>query len=176
MSLSAEQRRTIAAALSQKPGAVLEQVAERHGVSIADVVDCLPDDEVKIVDGLHFERVMLDLAEWGDVTFIVHTEDLVFEARGAIPRGSMGRGYYNLHGTPIGGHLKANHCRSIAFVSRLLFRNETHSVQFLSLRGNCMFKVYVGRDAGGVMLPSQVERFQALRDSLDGVARDRQTG
>lgn len=166
MSVSVEQRAAIEATLAEEPGAVLERVAEQHGVRTADVIDCLPDEEATLVDGAHFERVMQDFTDWGDITFIVHTDDLVFEARGTIPPGSMGRGYYNLHGKPIGGHLKASRCKTIAFVTRLLFGKEARSVQFYSVDGDCMFKVYLGRDENGAMFADQVERFEALAVAL----------
>ncbi|MEM7501588.1 MAG: heme utilization cystosolic carrier protein HutX [Pseudomonadota bacterium] len=166
MSLTQEQRSAIRATLTDKPGSVLESVAAEHNVCTADVVACLPDDEAVVVDGAHFESVMGDLTEWGEVLFIVHTADLVFEVRGEIPPGTTGRGYYNLHGSPIGGHLKADRCESIAFVSRQLFSKQSRSIHFYSIDGDCMFKIYVLRDEQGEMLKDQVSRFCALAARL----------
>ena len=42
---------------------------------------------------------MGDLAGWGDVTLIVHTDDGIMEFTGAIPQGQVGRGYFNLMGS-----------------------------------------------------------------------------
>ncbi len=166
MSLTTEQRAAIEATLEKVSGTVLEAVADQHGVKVIDVIDCLPANEVTTVDAEHFEAVMTDLTEWGDITFIVHTADLVFEARGQIPQGSMGHGYYNLHGKPIGGHLRANRCARIAFVSRLLFGKPSRSVQFYSVDGDCMFKIYLGRDADGAMYGNQIARFNQLATRL----------
>jgi putative heme iron utilization protein len=52
------------------------------------------------------------------------------------------------------------------FVSRKLFESDTHSVQFYNRHGDCMFKVYLGRDAARRLIPEQVERFKAFRDRI----------
>ena len=102
---------------------------------------------------------MQDMRTWGEITFIVNTGNVVFEAKGDIPDGKMGRGYYNLHGKPIGGHLKADACELIAFVSRKFMGSDTHSVQFYANDGSCMFKIYLGRDAERNFLAGQVDAF-----------------
>jgi hypothetical protein len=157
-------RSRLESALSEKPTATLEDIAEIAGVSVADVVRQLPGGEAVCADGCHFVDVMKAMAEWGEITFIVNTGDVILEARGELPDGSLGRGYYNLHGKPIGGHLKADACAMIAFVSRQLFRSLTHSVQFYNREGQCMFKVYLGRDENRQMQPEQIEKYNVLRD------------
>lgn len=158
----------VRAALAEQPKAALERIADAAGVTVAEVVRHLPEGEAVCIDGAHFVEVMGDLTDWGAVTLIVNTGDVVLEARGEIPAGSLGRGYYNLHGKPIGGHLKADACGMIAFVSRELFSAMTHSIQFYAKAGHCMFKVYLGRDENRAMRPEQIERFVALRDRLAG--------
>lgn len=165
-SLSSEKQAAIQASLQENPGAVLDYLAKEHDVSAADIVSCLPEHEASVVDGDLFERVMLAMTEWGDITFLVHTEDVILECKGSIPKGSTARGFYNLHGAPIGGHLKGSNCVSIAFVSRPLFSSQTMSVQFFNAKGHCMFKVYLGRDEKRNLLPDQIEKFEALRDAL----------
>jgi putative heme utilization carrier protein HutX len=96
----------------------------------------------------------------------VHTEDLILEAKGSVPKGKSARGFYNLHGAPIGGHLKGENCDAIAFVSRPLFSSDTKSVQFFNKKGGCMFKIYLGRDENRQMLSSQIEAFEALKNKL----------
>ena len=167
MPLSSETRAALEAALNEDPGAVIETLAETHGVSPAEVIDCLPDGQVVSVDGARFEALMGELATWGELTLIVHTPDLVLEARGVLPPGAMGRGFYNLHGTPIGGHFRADRCAHIHLVSRKLFDKDTHSIQFYNRDGSCMFKVYLGRDAARQMIPEQVTRFLALRQRIE---------
>ncbi len=166
MALDESKRAALVAAMREREGGVIEALAEEHGVTPADVISCLPKGEAITVEGERFVEVMTEIAGWGEITFIVNTPDLVFEAKGEVPKGSMGRGYYNLFGKPIGGHLKADRCGSISFVTRKLFSSDTRSVQFFNKDGGCMFKVYLGRDEQRQLLPDQVERFVALAERL----------
>lgn len=166
MSLNAEARDAVTASLVENSGAVLEQIAEQHDVTTADVVACLPDNEAATIEGDKFEPVMLEISNWGEITFLINTPDIIMEAKGTVPKGEMGRGFYNLHGKPIGGHLNAANCASISFVSRKLFSSDTHSVQFYNHDGGCMFKIYLGRDDDRQLIPAQVEMFKSYRDQM----------
>ena len=105
--------------LAANADGILEQIAQEYGVSTFEVVRNLPDDHATIVPGEHFGDLMEALTGWGEVLFIVHTPDIVLECEGTLPPGTFGRGYYNLHGdSPIGGHIKAENCRHVAFVAR----------------------------------------------------------
>lgn len=172
MTLMADASARIRAALAENPGAVLEEIAEQLDVTPKDVVMHLPKGEAVMIGGAHFEEVMREMTAWGEVTFVVNTGDVILEAKGVVPKGGMARGFYNLHGKPIGGHLKADHCELIGFVSRKLFASDTHSVQFYNQRGGCMFKVYLGRDARHRLIPEQVERFATFRDRIAARERD----
>ncbi len=154
------------------PGAVIEALAKEHSVSPADVIACLPEGQAVTIPGDRFEEVMGEISHWGDITLIVHTDDVILEARGPLPEGSMARGYYNLHGKPIGGHLKAGNCASISFVSRLLFDKQTHSVQFYNETGGCMFKIYLGRNDDGEIIAGQLETYQNHRCRLSGAVNN----
>jgi len=159
----------LTAALSETPAAALEDIAARAGTSVADVLRALPTGQAVCIDGSHFVAVMQDIATWGEVTFIINTGDVILEAKGCVPTGSLGQGFYNLHGVPIGGHLRADACTLIAFVSRQLFSSETHSVQFYTEKGDCMFKIYLGRDENRALKPAQVAQFEALRGRMEAV-------
>jgi heme iron utilization protein len=113
---------------------------------------------------------MRALTEWGEVLFIVHTPDIVLECAGKVPPGSFGRGYYNIHGddSPIGGHLKAENCKHVAFISRPFMGRPSRSLQFFNAAGEAMFKVFVRRDKERNLLPEQVKRFDDLRGRLVG--------
>lgn len=155
--------------LAQSQDGVLEALAAEHGVTVREVADCLPDHCRTAVDGAAFEEVMADLAEWGPVTFLVHTRDLILECKGEVPPGRVARGFFNLDGHgAIGGHLRYGHCVSIQFVKRPFLGMDTCAILFFSDIGEAMFKVYVGRDENRRMLPDQVARFDALRDRLAG--------
>lgn len=154
-------------ALAQHPGVVLESLARQHGVAYRTALDCLPAEMQTQVPGTCFAAAMADMTDWGDVVVIVHTADLVLEVKGPLPAGSFGAGFFNLHGeTGLSGHLRANHCATIAFVRRPFMGKDSASVQFLNQQGECMFKVFVGRDAEQRLRPEQVARWTQLRDRL----------
>lgn len=153
--------------LAEKPDGILEAIAEDVGVPLSAVLACLPAGAAVPVAGSHFEEIWQDLVTWGEITFVVHTCDGVFECEGAIPPGSFGRGYFNIHGdSPIGGHLRADRCRTIYFVDRPFFGRRSCSVQFINQEGEGMFKVFVGRNEDRSLKAEQVARFEALRDRL----------
>jgi heme iron utilization protein len=91
----------------------------------------------------------------------------VLECAGRIPPGSFARGYFNLHGdSPIGGHIKADNCAHIVFVSRPFMGRPSCSLQFFNLAGEAMFKVFVRRDSERNLIAEQVQRFDTLRREL----------
>lgn len=156
----------IRADLADHPGAALEDVAARSGASVAEVLACLPEGEAVVLPGATFEEVMAEIARWGEITLVMNTGDVILEAKGALPEGRVAQGFFNLHGKPIGGHIRAGACAQVAFVARPLFGMDTRSVQFLDARGGCLFKIYLGRDASRALIPAQVAAFEALRDRL----------
>lgn len=166
MSLNAETRSAIEASLAENPGQVIEFLADEHDVSPVDVIDCLPEGQALSVLGEKFESVMTEISRWGEITFLVHTADLILEAKGEVPKGSFARGYFNLSGKPIGGHLKADNCVRISFISRPLFGNDTHSVQFFNADGGCMFKIYLGRDEERKLISEQVQKYLSYREGM----------
>jgi heme iron utilization protein len=157
----------LAERLAQNADGILEQIAREYSVSTFEVVRALPADHRTIVAGSLFEKIFAELTSWGEVLFIVHTPDIVLECAGKIPPGSFCRGYFNIHGdSPIGGHLKAENCAHIAFVSRPFMGRPSRSLQFFNGAGEAMFKIFVRRDDKRELLPEQVARFDALRGSL----------
>jgi len=161
----------LAEKLAANPDGVLERIAREHNVSTFDVVQALPAEHRTIVSADRFTDVMQALTQWGDVLFIVHTPDIVLECKGSLPPGSYSQGYFNIHGaSPIGGHIKSDNCRHIAFVSRPFMGRASRSVQFFNEAGEAMFKVFVRRDEARELLPEQVAKFDALRSELRGSA------
>lgn len=150
--------------LAEKPDGVLEAIAENRNVPLQAVLGCLEKKAAAAVGAQHFEEIWRNLTLWGAITFVVHTRDGVFECKGAVPPGSLGRGYFNIHGdSPIGGHIRVDRCRSIYFVDRPFFGKRSCSVQFINSDGDAMFKVFVGRDEDRQLKPDQLARFEALR-------------
>jgi putative heme utilization carrier protein HutX len=155
--------------LRQNPDGVLEQIARDYSVSTFDVLQALPEEHTTILPGSRFEEVLQAVTEWGEVLLIVHTPDIVLECAGKIPPGTFGRGYFNLHGdSPIGGHIRAENCKHIAFVSRPFMGRPSRSLQFFNGAGEAMFKIFVRRDKERNLIREQVERFDALRAKMAG--------
>jgi putative heme utilization carrier protein HutX len=143
---------------------IIENIAREYGVSPLEVVRQLPAEHRTVVAGSAFESIMGALTTWGEVLFIVHTPDIVLECAGRIPPGTSGRGYYNIHGeSPIGGHIKAENCEAIAFVSRPFMGRASCSIQFFNKAGEAMFKVFVRRDEKRELIADQVALFDNLR-------------
>jgi len=154
----------LAEKLAANPDGVLERIAAECGVSTLDVVKALPAEQRTLVPGSRFQEIMADLENWGEVLVIVHTPDIVLECVGRVPPGSIGRGYYNIHGdSPIGGHIRYENCTEIAFVARPFNGRPSCSIQFFNGQGGAMFKVFVRRDKERNLLPDQVQRFEELR-------------
>jgi putative heme utilization carrier protein HutX len=157
----------LAERLAQSADGILEQIARDYGVSTFEVVRALPAEHRSILAGSLFEKIFAELTGWGEVLFIVHTPDIVLECAGKIPPGTFSRGYFNIHGdSPIGGHLKAENCTHIVFVSRPFMGRPSRSLQFFNGAGEAMFKIFVRRDDKRELLPEQLARFDALREAL----------
>jgi putative heme utilization carrier protein HutX len=149
--------------MAENPGAVIEDVARQRKVSPRAVIEALPPEMVRVGAGGEFASAMQDIAQWGEVTLIVHTDDAIFEFTGAIPAGEIGRGYFNLM-QPKGlhGHLRHERCGGIAFVERPFMGKQSAFVAFLNVDGGIMFKVFVGRDESRALKTDQLVRFKAL--------------
>lgn len=155
--------------LAHNADGILEQIAKDYAVTTLDVVRALPGAYRVICGGDRFEEILQALTSWGPVLFIVHTPDIVLECTGAVPPGAVRRGYFNLHGdSPIGGHIKIENCKAIAFVSRPFMGRESRSIQFFNAAGEAMFKIFVKRDANRELLADQVSLFDALKEHCEG--------
>ena len=64
---------------------MIEDVARERKVTPRAVIEALPDDGRRISGG-QFAAAMQDIAEWGEVTLIVHTDDAIFEFTGSDAR------------------------------------------------------------------------------------------
>lgn len=153
--------------MADNPGAVIEDVARERRVSPRAVIEALPPSMVRIGSGEHFAAAMQDIAAWGEVTLIVHTDDAIFEFTGTIPAGEIGRGYFNLM-QPKGlhGHLRHERCAAVAFVERPFMGKSSAFVAFVNADGGIMFKVFVGRDEMKALRGDQLERFRQLADRI----------
>lgn len=150
--------------LAAKPDGVLEAIAREAGVPTQLVLNACPAPHRVFISPEKFEAIWNEMTAWGDVTFIVHTPDIVLECVGSLPAGTFGRGYYNIHGdSPIGGHIKADNCRAIYMVDRPFHGRRSCSIQFYNASGEAMFKVFVRRDAKRELDAAQLALFEAMK-------------
>jgi len=151
----------------ENPGAVIEDVARERKVTPRAVLEALPDTMVRLGPGSEFAAAMADIAQWGEVTLIVHTDDAIFEFTGSVPAGEIGRGYFNLM-QPKGlhGHLRHERCAAVAFVERPFMGKSSAFIAFVNVDGGIMFKVFVGRDETRAQRGDQLQRFHALAERI----------
>ena len=162
--------------LATAPGAVIETVAKEHGVTPRAAVEALPAEMRRFAPASAFIDAMNDIAAWGEVTLIVHTDDGIMEFTGPIPAGEVGRGYFNLMGrTGFHGHLRHDRCAGLAFVERPFMGKLRPSIVFFNVDGGIMFKVFVGRDEKRALLSDQLARFARSRIGFAGEFRGRPT-
>ena len=153
--------------MAENPGAVIEDVARVRKVTPRAVLEALPETMVRFGAGSELAAAMNDVAQWGEVTLIVHTDDAIFEFTGSVPAGEVGRGYFNLM-QPKGlhGHLRHERCTAIAFVERPFMGKSSAFIAFINVDGGIMFKVFVGRDESRALRVDQLQRFHALSDRI----------
>jgi heme iron utilization protein len=114
-----QERQPLVARLAANSEGLLEHIARDYGVSTLEVVRNLPAEQGVIAPAEAFADIMQDITQWGEILFLIHNADIVLECTGTLPPGSFGHGYFNIHGdSPIGGHIRAENCKAIAFVSR----------------------------------------------------------
>jgi putative heme utilization carrier protein HutX len=167
-------RRALVRALAENPGAVVETVASEHGATVRETVEALPAEMRRFAPADRFVDVMNDVASWGDVTVIVHTADGIFEFGGPVPKGEIGRGYFNLMGSSgLHGHLRHERCGGLAFVERPFMGRLSAVIIVFNVDGGCFFKIFVGRDAKRELKADQLAAFRALADRVcsDGAAK-----
>eukprot|EP01035_Chromulina_nebulosa_P050362 gene50362-68470_t len=143
-------------------------MSRARNVTPRAVLEALPTEMVTIGGGADaFVTAMTDIAEWGEVTLIVHTEDGIFETTAPLSAGKIDHGYYNLT-EPKGlhGHLRHERCGGVAFVERPFMGKSSAFVAFLNVDGGVMFKIFVGRDESRALKQDQLERFRALAGKL----------
>ncbi len=76
---SSMNRSPLAEFLATQPDGTLEQIAQDYQVSVLDVVRALP--ERVLVGAEHFDRIWDSMTEWGDVTTLVHTADVIWNTK-----------------------------------------------------------------------------------------------
>ncbi|MEX3018626.1 heme utilization cystosolic carrier protein HutX [Kluyvera sp. STS39-E] len=155
--------------LKTEPDGTLEAIAGQYNTTLLDVVKHLPSHT--LVAGDKFDTVWDTVCEWGKVTTLVHSADVILEFTGELPSGFHRHGYFNLRGKKgMTGHIKADNCTHIALVERKFMAMDTASILFFNAAGNAMFKIFLGRDDHRQLLAEQVDAFRTLAAVLKGDA------
>lgn len=164
-------RARLASRLATNQDGVIEALAQEHGVTTLEATRMLPAVNCRWTSAAAFNDIFAELTTWGDILFIVHTPNIIFECVGPVPPGTTGRGFFNLGGKgPIGGHIRAERCAAIAFVTRPFMGLDTRSIQFFDTAGDAMFKIFVRRREDRSLDDAQVAAFDdmAKRFALPG--------
>lgn len=153
--------------LKTEPDGTLEAIAGQYNTTLLEVVKNLPSHT--LVAGDKFDTVWDTVCEWGKVTTLVHSADVILEFTGELPSGFHRHGYFNLRGKKgMTGHIKAENCTHIALVERKFMAMDTASILFFNVAGNAMFKIFLGRDDHRQLLAEQVDAFRTLAAVLKG--------
>jgi hypothetical protein len=101
----------------------------------------------------------------GGITCVILHGGCVFEFSGPFPTGTVANGFYNLQGSKPGfhGHLSLEAMARVRFQDRPHRGRASYAFVFEDARSRCLFKVFLGRDASGEVIASQLAFFRSLR-------------
>jgi hypothetical protein len=159
-------KQQVAGVLIENPHWMSSEIAQFLNVTESEATQALPNDMVVCLSGEASENILTEIVTWGKVTTIVHSGGSIFEYKAPFPKGKMAYGYYNLMGREgqLHGHLKLENINLIALVSKPFRGSDSHYFGFFNQHGECIFKVYLGRDVCRKLLPEQVVLFQQLKE------------
>ena len=116
------------------------------------------------IPGEKAQALLEEITDWGNTTTIILHGGSVFEFKGDFPKGSVAMGFYNLKGeNGFEGHLNLEKVDHIAFQDKQHRGKQSYALVFNDQNGECIFKIFVGRDKNGDLLEAQVNRFKALQ-------------
>lgn len=165
MRLSEKQKIVLTQELTENSGQILELLAEKYQCSFEEVLNCLPSGMVRQTSGERFVEILQAIAKWDEaVTFIIHSQDGIFEVTNKLPSGSVARGFYNFEhgGGGIHGHLRFENCANIYLLERPFRGKATVSLNFVNHHGEAMFKIFAGRDETHHLRQNQVDAMRAF--------------
>ena len=107
------------------------------------------------------------ISTMGPSTTIIFSSGSVFEFKGSFPGGTVGHGFYNFGTGPEGfqGHLNIEKIASVELQAKQHRGREARSFNFHHANGDLVFKVFLGRDETGEMLPNQISLFENIKES-----------
>jgi putative heme utilization carrier protein HutX len=159
---------TLAEFMQRNPDEVLEDVAQNYGATLLAVVRHIPGHVV--VSGSQFDAIWNAVINWGSVTTLVNTDDVILEYSGPLPAGSYQRGYFNFRSQGgLSGHIKEKNCDFIGLFERKFMGLDTASIVFFNGVEQAMLKIFLGRDEKRNLLADQVVLFRSLQVSLKAI-------
>ena len=163
-----EVKNQVSKALAMNDSIPVSEMSQQLGFSEGAITFALPPIMLAKVEGKHAQTIMESLPEWGSVTTIVHSCGSIFETKAAFPKGKLAHGYYNLMGRDgqLHGHLRLENIDFIAFVSKPFRGKESHYIGFFTKDGDCVFKVYLGRDKQREIFPEQIQFFNKMKQEF----------
>lgn len=119
------------------------------------------------LDAAQVVPLLVQLADWSALTTIVQFGGCVFEYKGRFPSGSIAHGYYNFGQGPEGfqGHINLAAIQGVTFQDKLHRGRSSYAFCFVDEQEQVIFKIFLGRDSAGELLPDQVEAFHQIRTS-----------
>lgn len=121
-----------------------------------------------VLAGEQMVALLEKVASWKNTTTVIIHGGCVFEFKGRFPEGQVGHGYYNLHsaGSGFEGHLNLSAVATISFQDKPHRGQESYAFVFNDAQGDAIFKLFLGRDAQGLLWPEQVAEFNRIRSQL----------
>ncbi|MEZ8990269.1 heme utilization cystosolic carrier protein HutX [Vibrio breoganii] len=165
-SLTKQQVLEAVATMMENDDAVpVSQMASELNVTEGEITFVLPSSMVTSVPGEKAQQILEALPTWGKVTTIVHSFGSIFEYKAPFPKGKVAHGYYNLMGREgeLHGHLRLDLVEHVALVSKPFRKMASHYIGFYDKAGECVFKVYLGRDKKRQLFPEQIEKLEQLK-------------
>jgi putative heme utilization carrier protein HutX len=115
--------------------------------------------------------LLRELPALGDTTTVILHGGCVFEFKGPFPGGSVAEGFYNLQGKQSSapaqprfeGHLRLEAMSRVRFQDRPHRGRASYAFVFEDDKSRCLFKVFLGRDDSGEVIPEQLAFFERLR-------------
>ncbi|NLS13372.1 heme utilization cystosolic carrier protein HutX [Vibrio sp. SM6] len=161
-------RQKVADYLAEDENTPVTNMVQSLNLTEGEITLALPSTMVTHVKGSIAQTILEALPSWGKVTSIVISAGSVFEFKANFPKGKVAHGFYNLMGREgeMHGHLRLDLISDIAFVSKPFRGMESHYIGFYSAEGECVFKVYLGRDKKRQLFPEQVALFKAMKEEL----------
>jgi putative heme utilization carrier protein HutX len=122
--------------------------------------------ELDAIDADQALPLLRALPSLGNTVTVVLHGGCVFEFKGPFPHGTEAEGFYNLDGPTPGfhGHLRLDAMRRVRFQDRPHRGRASYAFVFEDKQGKCLFKVFLGRNADGEIIDSQLNFFTQLRD------------